>query len=437
MTCFHTADRTIGGQFDPRGGLPSFLGFALKRAAAILVVVCCVGGSIFPAMGAVPEEMRGVWVVRHVLASPEGISRAVETARRAGLNALFVQVRGRGDAYYRSRLAPAGEGFPDAVPDFDPLDLVVREAHQAGMEVHAWVNVYLTWHPGSRRPTSHRHVLLTHPEWFMRSADGIDMGDPDLVASDLVDRGVEGRYLSPGVPEVRAHLLDVVEEIVSQYDIDGVHLDYVRYPNRHYDYNPIGLAAFVRQYRIDPDLLGETEAPGSRSLDGKVARLWERWRADQVSMLVGEVHRLIIKVKPHVRLSAAVKPDLDQAYRQYGQDWIRWVNKRMVDFVVPMCYTASADTLSAQILAAQKYLKKGYLYAGIGVYKHPSSQETLAQVSASRRLGLKGVVLFSYDSLIKNPETVDRLREGPFDRAARMPHMWWKQDRYGVKVEAR
>ena len=389
-------------------------------------------------MGAVLEEMRGVWVVRHVLTSPEGISHAVETARRAGLNALFVQVRGRGDAYYRSRLAPAGEGLPDAVPDFDPLDLVVREAHRAGMEVHAWVNVYLTWYPGARRPKSPRHVLFAHPEWFMRSADGIDMGDLDLVASDLVGRGVDGRYLSPCIPEVRAHLLGVIEEIVREYDIDGVHLDYVRYPNRHYDYNPIGRAAFVRQYGIDPvDFSAESEAPERRSQNANMTRLWERWRVEQVSMLVDEAHRLILKVKPHVRLSAAVKPDLDQAYRQYGQDWIRWVNKRMVDFVVPMCYTTSADTLTAQILAAQKYLRKGYLYAGIGAYKHRSSYETLAQVSASRRLGLKGVILFSYDSLIENSETVDRLREGPFGRAARIPHMWWKQDRYGVKVEAR
>ncbi len=440
MTGVLSIVRRIGGQTDPAVGLPSFLAHGSRKPARLGAVL-----GILLALGAPPqavwgtEEFRGVWVVRHALTSPERIREVVKTAQAARLNALLVQVRGRGDAYYLSGLVPPAEDLAKVPPTFDPLATVVRQARDAGLEVHAWINVYLTWHPAERIPESPQHVFLRHPEWFMVSSHGIDMGRTDLSGVNLVSRGVEGRYLSPAVPEVRQHILEVVDEILTGYDIDGIHLDYVRYPNHHYDFNRLVRENFAKRFRFDPIALSDGQwTDGERDRKARLDRMrrqWERWRTDQVTLLVDAIRRRIRRLKPWVRLSAAVKPDFVKAYREHGQDWIRWINKRTIDFVVPMFYTGTAVSIRSQIQEAQKYVKKGHLYAGVGVYNQ-TAVETETQVDVARSLGLKGVVLFSCDSLIGQPEITERLREGPFQQAARIPRMAWKRERYGAKAQA-
>src|SRR5262245_3381523 len=91
-------------------------------------------------------ELRGLWVVRTALVSPASVDRTVDQARAAGINALFVQVRGRGDAFYRSDLAPRSALLDEAPADFDPLARLLARAHASGLQVHAWINVLLSAH---------------------------------------------------------------------------------------------------------------------------------------------------------------------------------------------------------------------------------------------------------------------------------------------------
>src|SRR5438045_7242526 len=100
-------------------------------------------------------EMRGLWVVRTGLLTPEAVDRVVDAAARAGFNALFVQVRGRGDAFYTSRLVPRSELLRGQPARFDPLGRLLLRARQRGLQVHAWVNVLLTAHFGLPLPPGH------------------------------------------------------------------------------------------------------------------------------------------------------------------------------------------------------------------------------------------------------------------------------------------
>jgi len=150
----------------------------------------------------------------------------VDDAERAGVTDLIVQVRGRGDAYYASRYAPAPPDLARAWKRsevFDPLALVLEEAHQKGMRVHAWLNVYLVW--GRGRPPE-GHVVRTHPEWIAQDVDGNPMNSYSFHA--LTRAMTEGVYLDPGNPEVMHHFTDIVRELVGRYPVDGMHLDYVR-----------------------------------------------------------------------------------------------------------------------------------------------------------------------------------------------------------------
>lgn len=432
-------NRDAEGQSDRLVGLPFFLIWVCLWASPWWPGAAPAGAVEARAADESPAaEFRGIWVVRSTLTSVEGVTRAVSQARRAHFNAVLLQVRGRADAYYASRMVPPGEDLAEAEDGFDPLACAITACREAGLEVHAWVNLFLAWNPTQKVPRSPDHLLNRHPEWFMGSSDGIDMGRMDLDGVDLVRRGVEGRYLSPAVPEVRKHLVDVVAEIVRNYDVDGIHLDYVRYPNRHYDFGLLSRAAFVRQYRFDPLRLVDTSGAAQSEESGRIWERvqWQRWRTEQVNHQVEAIRAVLDRTAPWVKLSAAVKPDFEDAYYQNGQDWIGWINRGIVDFVVPMFYVGATREIEVQIREARKYVKKGHLYAGIGVWNQ-SLAETAAQVEVARRLALPGVALFSYDSLIGKAGSLDRLRQSVFHSPSRVPRMRWKKGRDGHQAHTR
>src|SRR2546428_13600852 len=111
------------------------------------------------------SEVRALWVVRTTLTSPEKIHKMVESAKAAGFNTIVVQVRGRGDAYYRSRWEPRAIELKDQPPDFDPLAVTIAEAHQRGLKVHAWLNTSLLANLDAL-PADPNHVYNKHPEWL-------------------------------------------------------------------------------------------------------------------------------------------------------------------------------------------------------------------------------------------------------------------------------
>ena len=186
-----------------------------------------------------------MWVQRGSLTSPNSIISAIDTAKAAGFNTLIVQVRGRGDAYYDSRHEPRGAALP-ANSSFDPLELVLERAHRAGLKVHAWVNVNLV--SDAQPPSARKHIVHTHPEWLMvprpLAADLSKMKprDPAYLrrlseyAKARSDR-VEGIFLSPVHAGAVDHTVRVIGDIASRYDVDGIHLDYIRFPNDEFDYS--------------------------------------------------------------------------------------------------------------------------------------------------------------------------------------------------------
>jgi uncharacterized lipoprotein YddW (UPF0748 family) len=340
------------------------------------------------------SQVRALWVVRHDITTTAGVAAVIAHAKAAGINTLFVQVRGRGDAYYQSALVPLGESIEAG---FDPLQACVDLGHAASIEVHAWVNVYLTWYPDRKAPEN--HLLSKRPEWFMISDDNVDLGQPSLDI-DLVQRGVEGRYLSPSNPRVSEYLLRVIGELVDRYPVDGVHLDYVRYPNEHYDFSPVAQAAFWTETQLD--------APDG-DINERLQDVWNRWRSSRVTDFVRRTKRLIESRLPGATLSAAVKPDLPLAYKRYGQDWVHWVNRRYIDFAVPMFYTGSSQSILSKMQTVRKYVQRGRVYAGLGAWNQ-EARDTFQQIDLVKRARLDGFSLFSYSTLISSPELQQGLR---------------------------
>jgi uncharacterized lipoprotein YddW (UPF0748 family) len=349
-------------------------------------------------------------VVRTALVSPAAVDQVVDDAAQAGFNALFVQVRGRGDAFYRSSLAARSTLLERQPRDFDPLARLMARARARGMQVHAWVNVLLAAHFG--QPLPHGHVLERHPDWAMVPKS---LATTALVASGArrlslireagrAEGDVEGYYLSPAIPAVGDHLEKVVRELVRAYGVDGLHLDFIRYPGPTFDYSRAALEGF-RRVAGGTDLLG---------LPAAQPAAWDDYRRRTLTALATRLSDAARAVRPGLVVSAAVAPDEAQAVSQKFQDWPRWLSSGTLAALCPMTYTPDNRLFRQQLESAREIAGLGQpVWAGIGAFRLDVAG-VVEKIWLARQSGANGILLFSHESL--GPGDLRRLREEAFTR---------------------
>jgi uncharacterized lipoprotein YddW (UPF0748 family) len=346
----------------------------------------------------------------------------VGAARAAGFNALLVQVRGRGDAYYQSSLEPRAAELAGR-PGFDPLAQTIELAHAAGIQVHAWVAVNLV-SSAATLPASRDHIVYKNPEWLMvpRSLAAelrlVNTRSPEYLGrlarwTRARNDDVEGLYASPLVPAAAAHVTAVVKELVERYALDGVHLDYVRFPGAEYDYGRAALQEFKLAVRPGLSAAERRIADAREKLDpfaypDLYAERWGAFRRSRLTALVMRVRTTVKAVRPSAIVSAAVVPDAREAYDTRLQDWRTWLDQALIDVLCPMAYTPEPALFEEQIELANEVASGRPVWAGIGAYRL-SPADTLRFITASRRLGTSGVILFSYDALVAPPNTASTL----------------------------
>ncbi|MEJ2540118.1 MAG: family 10 glycosylhydrolase [Gemmatimonadota bacterium] len=369
--------------------------------------------------------MRGVWVVRTTLTDEGAVREMVARTHEAGFNTLLVQVRGRGDAYYRSQVEPRSSFLEEAEGGFDPLETLLEEAHRRGMQVHAWVVAQLVWGLAPLPPDP-AHLVNRHPDWLSvprplaEELWGVDPADPAYAialhrwAEENRVR-VEGVFADPGHPGARQRLVSVVRDLLVRYHLDGIHLDYLRYPSPEFDYSRGSLERF-REFASAQIPVGLAASLDARVRQGDVtvwARenpgLWDAFRESRVTSLVRAVRRVVDDVAPDALLSVAVFADPVDAERGRFQDWRGWLASGTVDAVAPMAYTPDDARFSDLIrLATEADEGQGgrRVWAGVGVYQ-TSLEGAVRKVRLARASGAGGVVFFSYDWAREQSPTAD------------------------------
>lgn len=360
-------------------------------------------------------ETRALWVVRTTMSSPESVRELVRRAKENGFTDLIVQVRGRGDAYYESSIEPRAEALTRQPAGFDPLALTIEEAHREGIKVHAWINIYLVADLESL-PTSRDHPIFKHPEWVMVprgiatelydvQPDGGAYLDRIIEFSRLNRDELEGLFVSPAHPGVKDNLLDIWMDIARRYEVDGLHFDYVRYPNPQYDYSRISIERFRLEIekKLTPrerrTLLAEFRRDPLLYIRKFPAAYGEFQRA-QVTELVSRIYSGVKSVKPNAIISAAVFANEEDAARSRFQDWKEWLRNGWLDVVCPMAYTPDTEAFRKQLITAMNLASGKRVWGGIGAYKQ-TAESAVEKIRTARDLGVQGFILFSYDSSIK------------------------------------
>jgi len=383
-------------------------------------------------------EGRALWVSRFEYNSPGDIAAIVAKAASANFNVIYFQVRGQGDAYYRSDLEPCairlcgtlGNGYPP----YDPLEIAIREAHARGIQLHAWLNALTGWAAPKvnnaafcsllveSAPGSPRHMLLAHPEWVMTERDGTPM---DCYTSQQP----EYAYVSPGIAGVRNHLARVAADVVRRYPVDGLHLDRIRYPGPAWSYDEPSLSAFRARYGRSPGSGGDAD--------------WARFRSEQINATVRAVFDSITAVRRGVILSAAVWPIYDR--RAFGwpsssgisdfyQDTRAWAAGRYLDVAAPMAYFRINDEYCSYALPGgrtnpdwacllddhQAGLRSTGTQLYVGLWADLGAEELVRQIRLGRQKGVPGFSVYSF-APANTAGVLDVLRETVFTEKAQVP----------------
>lgn len=382
------------------------------------------------------DEVRALWVVRTTLTSPQKISQLVSSAADNGFNTLIVQIRGRGDAYYNSKVEPRAIELNDQPASFDPLAVTLAEAHKRGLRVHGWLNTNLLANLDSL-PADPDHVYNRHPEWLAvpkavaAELYRVSPNDPSyrqkIVEWSKANRGeLEGVYTGPANPKVREHIYRIWMDVLKRYPVDGLHFDYVRFASPDFDYSRNSLEAFRKW--LEPQINADERSELKKSLETNPLAAAEKFpekfadfQRAQVTTLVERIYNAVKKEKPETLVSAAVFANDENAYTRRFQDWRRWLQMGILDVVCPMAYATDTTVFQKQIevASATAHGAKRRVWAGIGAYRIPSDS-AIEKINVARTLSADGFILFSYDFTSRpselNPDGayLERIRRAAF-----------------------
>jgi uncharacterized lipoprotein YddW (UPF0748 family) len=361
----------------------------------------------------------------------------VESASRNGFNNLIVQVRGRGDAYYRPRWEPRAAALKDQSKDFDPLAFTIKEAHGKGLKVHAWINTNLLANL-DELPAEPEHIYNARPEWLAvprpvaAELYSVSPSDPRfrarIVEWSKANRGeLEGVYTAPAHPAVREHVYSIWMDLLERYDLDGLHFDYVRFASPDFDYSRTSLERFRAWLEPRLSLSERRLLDGALKSDPLAAtdayrEQFADFQREQVTTLVERIYYGVKKRRPSVIVSASVFANDENAHTRRFQDWRRWLAMGILDVVCPMAYTPDTEIFRKQIEVAKASAAAAgrRVWAGIGAYRIPADS-TVEKINVARAVGADGIILFSYDFTMNKSELnpagdyLERVRRAAFD----------------------
>lgn len=335
------------------------------------------------------------------MVSREKIDEVLNFAIENNYNHLFVQIRGRGDAYYKSSLVPRSHLLQIT---FDPLEYIVKKAKSEEIKIHAWINVFYLW-SSPQTPSQNGHILLNHPDWIdTKIPDQMNVSQTLNAMKKNRKINGEGFYLAPTHPEVIAHLQNVITEILQNYKLDGIHFDYIRYHDHGWGMNPTGLKLFLNY---------SSGVPGLSSLKIEEKPSFEKYKRDAITSFVKNASKRIKAYQPDCIVSAAVKPNVSNAIFTFGQEWDLWLKNGYIDWAVPMNYTRENSVFEKNIRSMLNNIPKHYLkqiVMGIGVYNQ-DARSSGQKIYKTVKNDFGGVSIFSYTVFKEKPSYAKQIKK--------------------------
>lgn len=357
------------------------------------------------------KELRGVWMAT-VWGLDWPLNQYTEAEQKKlytdyldlfvanNINAVFFQIRGMADAFYPSAYEPWSQyitGVTDQNPGYDVLKFMIDEAHKRGIQFHAWLNPY--------RIATRANKDAAFPS--------LDSRIPASMTKDYQ----KIRIYNPALPEVQIRITDIVKEIITKYQVDGIHLDDYFYP------------ALESGESINDAVEYETYGKS------KFASV-EDFRRDNVNTVVKNIQKTIIETRPEVVFSISPAGDYENNYSKLFADVVKWSQEGWVDVIIPQLYSATGAASSSfdqRLHWWSQFTYKNTLMVGYGIYKfgdptagdkYQSSEDLKRQFAfANTKYKVKGGILYSAKSLLDNKVGVMDVIKEVYKNPAVLPYL--------------
>lgn len=326
----------------------------------------------------------------------------LDKLKEANINTVLFQARLRGDVIYPSDIEPFNEmltGKEGQDPGYDPMAFALDECHKRGMECHAWIVTVSLGSNKHIKDLGNRSVTLKYPKMCKRYRNEW--------------------FLDPGNPQAKEYLFSIVKEIITKYDVDGVHFDYIRYPENA---------------PVFPD-------NDTFRKYGKGKNLKE-WRRDNITAIVRRLYQGIKEMKPWVKVSSAPIGkfnDLSRysskgwnAYNTVYQDAQGWIHEGIQDILFPMLYFKGNNFYPFALDWQEKSFGR-FIVPGLGIYfLHPSEgnwplSEIERQIYFTRSNNFSGQAHYRAQFLVENTQHLqDELVNLHYAYPALQPAMKWQ-----------
>lgn len=363
----------------------------------------------YKSLSPIKTSNNGVWI-RPDTTDVNKIKEIVNNIKQAGLKDIYLETFYHGYTIYPSEIAKEF-GFENQNPKFKDTDILkewVKAAHQNDLKLHVWFETFYAG-TGNSGP-----ILSRKPEWA-------NIQRKNIRTKELKPSSIEPNafFMDPANPEVRYYVVNLVSEICKNYEVDGINLDYIRYPNSlpenfpsyldsTWGYTETARKEFKLQMGIDPVKL---------TPDDKLWADWVQYRQRKVNLMVREVYQEIKSINKNIILSAVVFPDREKAAVQKLQNWKDWIVCRYIDRLTPIILGSSPELIATYCLQLRD-LSQGQIeiIPGIfGAFNNDIPVNFIQQVMATNISGIDGINIFDYAHL--KPEYVQALNEGPFKPA--------------------
>ncbi len=323
-------------------------------------------------------QIKAVWLPVWDFSSAEKIDHAIANCKKYGITHIIAQTRYRGDTMYVSNRR--NKAYPNAekpsyllTNNFDPLQYLIDNAGE--IKIFAWVTTFVIT-PHKLNNLDPEHIYFNQPEWITA----------DFTNTKMNHETYEGAFLDPGLPEVQTYTKNVILDIAANYKIDGIQLDYIRYPDRYFGLNK----AARKNYK---------EAVQFEDADS-----WLKWKEEQINKFVKSIYEEIKKISPELTLSAAVIANPDNAIERFSQNWFTWLENEYIDLVFPMAYTTSNAGLNGMYQVYPKNFQSK-IVPGLRAWS-PNNSYPVAHINDKIDITLKydfaGIAFFSYSGMVKN-----------------------------------
>ncbi len=339
---------------------------------------------------------RGLWIRAISVVSPDSIPRIIKIIEDLDITDIYVQMVVGGSSYYNSYLLPRSEYLArHSPPEYSPVDTLLEYCKKRGVKFHAWINAFTVW-SFYKRPDSIDHIFYKNPGWFLKDIFGRSM--VDYSGYEWTDLGLEGLFINPEELGVRDFIKEILLEVIERYPVDGLHLDFFRYPGIYWG---IGDSLKTSIFAI-------TEAREIRWLTltrYPQLSLFKRWltynfyklnrrREENLYHLARTLYETI-KRKRDIKVSYAVISNPARARYQYAQTWWNW--EGAYDYCVVMSYTPDLSLF-------EDFLEFTYLYQpgaimGIGLLWPVMKDVAGYEQSLISQKGGRGFSLFDFAAI--------------------------------------